>query len=82
MEAVIYIKNFFEKKALGGCKIQIFVIGDNNSGCGDWIAETRRRSVRYGDDFDWLGGHSANYKAPEVSSAGLMVTLHPLPRFT
>ena len=30
---------FFEKKAFGGCKSQIFVIGDKNAGrglyCGD-----------------------------------------------
>ena len=32
---------FFGKKAFGGCKSQIFVNG-------------YRRSMRLGDDFDWL----------------------------
>ena len=27
----------------------------------------RRRSVQHGDDFNWLGGHSANQEALEVS---------------
>ena len=35
--------------------------------------------MRNGDGFDWLGGHSLNYEAPEVSLSGLMVALHPLP---
>ena len=52
------------------CTSQIFVIGDKNvrvGGVGDCIAEGRRSSVRHGDNFDWLGGHSENHKAPEVS---------------
>ena len=27
--------------------------------------------MRHGDDFDWLGGHSAKKEAPEVSSWNL-----------
>ena len=26
--------------------------------------------MRHGDDFDWLGGHSANLEAPEVNLRG------------
>ena len=58
--------NFFEKKAFCGFKSQIFVIGDKNAG-----HEALRRSMRHGDDFDWLGGHSAKKEAPEVSSWNL-----------
>ena len=43
-------------KAFGGCKSQIFAIGAKNARLGNCIAEARRRSVRHGDDFDWLGG--------------------------
>lgn len=69
----------FRKTRLGECKSQIFVFGDKNAGRGDRVAEAWRRSVRNGDGFDWLGGHSVNYEAPEVSLSGLMVALHPLP---
>ena len=30
-------------------------------------AEDRRCIVRHADYFDWLGGHSENQEAPEVS---------------
>ena len=33
--------------------------GDKNAGRGDRVAEAWRRSSRHGDDFVWLGGHSA-----------------------
>ena len=69
----------FRKTRLGECKSQIFVFGDKNAGRGDRVVEAWRRSVRHGDGFDWLGGHSVNYEAPEVSFSGLMVALHPLP---
>ena len=50
----------FEKKAFGGCESQIFVIGDNNAGRGETVTEAGRNCVRRGDEFDWLGGYSAN----------------------
>ena len=43
-------------KAFGGCKSQIFAIGAKNARLGNCITEARRRSVRHGDDFDWLEG--------------------------
>ena len=48
----------------------IFVIGDTNAGRGVRVAEARRRSVRHGDDFDYLGGHSENLESPEVTLRG------------
>ena len=51
----------FSKNRLGGCKSQIFVIGDKNAGRGERVA-----ARRFGDDFDWKGGHSANLEAPWV----------------
>ena len=39
------------------------MIRNKNAGRGDCIAEARRRSVRHGDNLDWLGGHSANQEA-------------------
>ena len=33
----------------------------------DRVAETWKGSLRHGDDIDWLGGHSANQEALEVS---------------
>ena len=45
---------FSEKKAFGGCKGQIFVIGNQIAGREDKIGEPGRRSIRLGDDFDWL----------------------------
>ena len=54
----------FEKKVFGGCKSQIFVIGDR-------VAQAWRRCVRHGDGFkEALGGHSANWEAPKVSLRG------------
>ena len=37
---------FFEKKAFGGCKSQLCVIGDNNAARGDRVWEPGRRSMR------------------------------------
>ena len=37
------------------------VIGDKNAGRGERVA-----ARRFGDDFDWKGGHSANLEAPWV----------------
>ena len=34
---------FFEKKAFGGCKSQIFVIGDKCAGRGVIVAEVREK---------------------------------------
>ena len=51
-------------------KSQIFVIRDNYAGRGVRVAESWIRSVRHGDDFDWLGGHSANQEALEVNLRG------------
>ena len=42
-----------------------------------WAALPVRRSMMLGDDFDWLGDHSANQEALEF--VGLMDALHPLP---
>jgi len=53
---------FFENKAFDGFS-QIYVIGDKSDGRGLRVAEARRRTVRYGDDFDFVGGHSANLEA-------------------
>ena len=57
---------FKKKKVFGGCKNQIFFIGDQNVGRGDRMAEVRIRSERHGDA-SWgqevlleiwrLGGH-------------------------
>ena len=59
--------NFFEKKAFCGFKSQIFVIEDVETE----LLKAGRGSMRHGDDFDWLGGHSAKKEAPEVSSWNL-----------
>ena len=32
--------------------------------------ELGRRNIRFGDNFDWLGGHYANQENPEVSLRG------------
>ena len=54
---------FFKKKVFGGCKNQIFFIGDQNVGRGDRMAEVRRRSERHGDGFMGPGGSSGNLEA-------------------
>ena len=54
---------FFKENAFGGCKLQIFVIWDKNTGRGVKVADARRPSVRFWDDFHWLGGHSAGLMA-------------------
>ena len=59
------------------CISQIFVIGYRILVREYRVWEPDRRSIRHGDDFDWLGGHSANNEAQEV--VGLMDALHPLP---
>jgi len=53
----------FKKKVFGGCKSQIFFIGDQNAGRGDRMAEAWRRSKRHGDRFKGPGGHSGNLEA-------------------
>jgi len=37
------------------------------SGCEDKVGEPGIFNTRIGEDFDWLGGHSGNYEALEVS---------------
>ena len=37
--------------------------GDQNAGCGDKMAEARKRSERHRDVFSGPGGHSANLEA-------------------
>ena len=54
---------FFEKKVFGGCNSQMFLIGDQNAGRGDRMAENQRRSERHGDGFAGPGDHSANLEA-------------------
>ena len=49
-----------QKKIFGGCKSQIFFIGDQNAGPGDRMLLTQRHSERHGDGFAGPGGHSAN----------------------
>jgi len=44
---------FFEKMAFGGCKSQIYIFG-YRVGRGDGAGYPGRRSMRLGDDFDWL----------------------------
>jgi len=39
--------------------------------------EAWKRSVRHGDDFDWLVGHSVNQEAPEVSLQGSWLLCTP-----
>ena len=48
----------------------MFVIEENKAGRGVRLAAAWRRSLRHGDDFDWLGGYSANQEALEVISQG------------
>ena len=48
-----------KKKVFGGCKSQIFFIGDQKAG----REEARRRSERHGDGFMGPEGHSENLKA-------------------
>ena len=50
-------------------------------GSEDKVGEPGRRSMRLGDDFDWLGGYCANHEAPEVRGPGLMDAYHPLPQW-
>ena len=64
---MIMLRSFDKKKAFGECKSQIFVIRYRIAGRKDRLVETGRRSMRLGDDFYWLGGHSSKYYAPEVS---------------
>ena len=71
---------FFEKKAFVGCKNQVSVIGDKNAGLGVRVAEAGRRSIRHEDDFDCLGGHSANQEALEVSLRGSRLRCTPFLR--
>ena len=71
---------FFEKKVFGGCKSQLFFIGDQNAGRGDRMAEARRRSERHRESFAGSSGHSANLEARRsFCKSGLMKPLHPLP---
>ena len=44
---------------------------------GAQVLEAWKRSVRHGDDFYWLGGHSVNQEAPEVSSQGSWLLCTP-----
>ena len=66
---------FFEKKAFGGCKSKIYLFLEIRM--LDVETVLRRRSVWHGDDFDWLGGHSANKEAPEVGSRGSWFLCNP-----
>ena len=47
---------FSNKKAIGGCKSQIFVLGYRIAGSRDRSSYPGRRSVRLGDDFDLVRG--------------------------
>ena len=47
----------------GGCKSQIFIIGDQNVGHGDRLLEAWKRSKSHGDSFVVPGGHSATMEA-------------------
>ena len=51
---------YFEKKVFGGCKRQIFFIGDPNAGRGDKMVGGLVTSQRQGDSFAGPGGYSAN----------------------
>ena len=68
---------FFEKKAFNGCKSQIFVIGYRIDGRELGNGQPVKRSMRLGDDFDWLGDHSANQEALEVSLRGSWMLCTP-----
>ena len=65
---------FFLEKSL-------FLIGYRIAERKDKVGEPGRRSMRLGDDFDWLGGYCANHEAPEVRGPGLMDAYHPLPQW-
>ena len=58
-----HYKIFYHVEVFGGCKNQIFFIGDQNVGRGDRMAEVRRRSERHGDGFMGPGGSSGNLEA-------------------
>ena len=51
---------FFEKKDFGGCKSQIFFIGDQNARRGDRMVEAWRHSDRHEDGF--AGDISVKYR--------------------
>ena len=58
-----HYKIFYHVEVFGGCKNQIFFIGDQNVGRGDRMAEARRHSKRHGDGFMGPGGSSGNLEA-------------------
>ena len=45
------------------------------------VGEPVRHSMRLGDDFDWLGRHSANQEAPDKSVCGAHGCSAPPPSF-
>ena len=57
------IFRFLVGSAIKGKKNIKTASGDQNAGCGDKMAEARKRSERHGDVFSGPGGHSANLEA-------------------
>ena len=51
---VLTMLRFSKKKVFGGCKNQIFLIGDKNAGRGDRSSETWRRNERHRDCFEFV----------------------------